>query len=209
MKQQQFVQNANRLSLKNKIKFQTASSISILLAVLICIGCESNKPEEIKAISNLEDTPSLIIKKLETTICDSGLIKYKFISNELLQYDKKQKPYIDFPQGLHVIIYNNKEQIDAQIKCNYAIYQQSEKLWELKNDVEAVNFKGEVLNTEQLFWDEQKHKVYSDLFVKITTPNEILTGIGFESNENLSKYLFRKPQGEFEVENSNPSASTQ
>ena len=178
----------------------TASSI-LLLAVTFLFACQSNKPEEIKAITNLEEQPSLIFRTLEATISDSGLIKYRFISPEVIQYDKKrEQPFIDFPQGLHLLIYNADQTIEAQIKCNVAKYLMNEKLWELKNNVEAVNFKAEVINTELLYWDEAKALIYSDQYVKITRQNEILTGNGFRSNQDLSEYTILKPKGTLEIE---------
>ncbi|MFT3740251.1 MAG: LPS export ABC transporter periplasmic protein LptC [Breznakibacter sp.] len=185
--------------LKQIFPIITASS-TMLLVVFFLGACQSNKPEEIQAFSNLEELPSVSITKLETTIHDSGVVKYKFDTPELKQFDKKEPPYVDFPQGLHVVIYKKTGEIDARIKANWAKYLTREKLWELRNNVEAVNLEGDVLNTEQLFWDETKELVYSDLYTKITTKTEILTGIGFESDQNLSKYTFRKPQGIFEID---------
>jgi len=175
--------------------------ILTLISALTIISCESNKPEEIKAVTNLQDIPALILTNLETVVNDSGIVKYKFIAPELYQYDKKQQPYIDFPKGLTVIIYTPTGDIDAKIQSKWAKYLVKEKLWELKNDVVAINQKGDILNTEQLFWNEIKESVYSELYTKITTKTQILTGIGFESNQTLTKYTFHKPQGIFEIEN--------
>jgi LPS export ABC transporter protein LptC len=183
------------------IKHFIAASSFILLAASFLGACQSNKPEEIQALSNLEDTPTLMLTNLETSILDSGVLRYKFITEELLDFDKKEPPYYDFPQGLHVIMVTKTGQIEAEIKSNWAKNLKNQKLWELKNNVVATNQKGDVLTTEQLFWDENKQLIYSDLYTKITTKTEILTGIGFESNQNLTEYTFRKPQGIFTIEN--------
>jgi LPS export ABC transporter protein LptC len=189
--------NTKRYISKLKV---TASSL-LLLAVTFLFACESNKPEEIQAITNLEEQPSLIFRTLETTISDSALIKYRFIAPEVIQYDRKrEQPYIDFPKGLHLLIYNSDQVIEAQIKCNVARYLMNEKLWELKNNVEAVNFKAEVINTELLYWDETKALIYSDQYVKITRQTETLTGNGFRSNQDLSEYTILKPKGSLEID---------
>jgi LPS export ABC transporter protein LptC len=59
---------------------------------------------------------------------------------------------------------------------------------ELKYNVEVVNVKGEKLNTELLVWDEEKKKITSNAFVKITTAKEIITGNGLEANQDFTKY---------------------
>lgn len=177
----------------------TASSIFLLLSVAFS-SCAPNKPEEIKALTNRDEFPSLTIKDLTTVITDSGKIKYRFITPELLQFDQKAEPTIEFPSGLHVFVFDANEQVDAQIKCKNAIYYQNKELWELRNDVEAVNVKGEVINTELLFWDQKKGTIYSDQFIKITRQNEILTGYGFESDERLENYKIKNISGILEIE---------
>jgi LPS export ABC transporter protein LptC len=175
---------------------QTAGSTILLLAVVFWgWSCQSNKPDEIKAAVDEKNHPSLSVDSLETVITDSTRIAYRFLTPEMNQYDNQEKPYTEFPRGLHLIVYNDKEEIDAQIKSQYAIFHEKDNLWELQNNVEAVNFKNEVINTEQLFWDAQKHRIYSDEFIKITTDKEILTGYGFESDEKLENYTITSISG--------------
>lgn len=182
-----------------KLLFTTASSILLLLAVVFS-SCSPNKPEDIKALTNRDEFPSLTVKELTAVITDSGKIKYRFITPELQQFDQKAEPTIDFPFGLHLFVFDANEQIDAQIKSNIAIYYQNKELWELRNDVEAVNSKGEVINTELMFWDQKKKTIYSDQFIKITRENEIITGYGFESDERLENYKIKNISGILEVE---------
>lgn len=162
-------------------------------------GCQANSPEELKAIKNEEERPSLIMKEYDTAISDSGRVKYRFITPLLLQYDKKEDPYIDFPEGLHFLIYNNHSKVEAQVKCKIGRYYSEKKLWELNDDVEAINKDAQVLNTEQLFWDMEKKYLYSDKFVKITSASEVITGTGFESKEDLSDYTIKNPGGSLEI----------
>ncbi len=180
----------------SKLIKTTAGSIFLLLAVVFfASACQSNEPEEIKAVVDEENHPSLSVKDLETTVTDSGRVKYRFLTPEMNQYDNRSEPYTEFPEGLHLIVYNDSGEVEAHIKSRYAIYHEKEELWELQNDVEAVNFKNEVINTEQLFWDTNKKEVYSDEFIKITTDEEILTGYGFESDEKFENYTIKNISG--------------
>jgi LPS export ABC transporter protein LptC len=186
-----------RINFRNTL----AGSIILLLAVVISMSsCAPNKPEEIHALTNREELPSLILKDLTTTITDSGKVRYRLMTREMHNFDQKKDPTLEFPQGLHVIVYNKSEQIDAQIKSNWATHYQTEDLWELRNDVEAVNTNGEVINTELMFWDAKKKTIYSDEFVKITTQTEIITGYGFESDERMENYKIKNISGILEIE---------
>ena len=182
-----------------------ASGILLLLALLIFYSCKPNKPEEIRQLTNIEELPSMTIESLTTTITDSGKIKYRFITPEMKQFDKREKPAIEFNKGLHLIIFDKEQKIDAQIKSKKAIYHESDKLWELSNDVEAVNTTGEVINTELLFWDMKKKTVYSDKFIKITTDTEIITGYGFESDERMENYKIKNISGILNIDQEDAS----
>ena len=58
----------------------------------------------------------------------------------------------------------------------------------VRKNVVVINEKGNQLNTEHLVWDEKQQKLLSNEFVKITTPDEIMYGTGFEANQDFSKY---------------------
>ena len=59
--------------------------------------------------------------------------------------------------------------------------------------------KKETLNTEELHWDRTKQEVFTDKFVRIETPTEILTGQGLRANQDFSRYRILKPTGIFTV----------
>ena len=68
------------------------------------------------------------------------------------------------------------------------------------SNVHIQNLKGEKFDTDLLYWDQNKHRVYSDQRIRIEQPDQIIYAIGFESDEQLNKYTFFKPEGEFYVD---------
>ncbi|MGQ1787873.1 MULTISPECIES: LPS export ABC transporter periplasmic protein LptC [unclassified Saccharicrinis] len=174
--------------------FKTASALT-LAVLFFSLSCTSNKPEEIKALEANQNSPSLEIVDFETFISDSGRIKYHVTTPLLLNYDKAEEPYKEYPKGGHIMTYDSLNTIDAQIKCKYAIFHDKIQLWDLRNNVEAVNDEGVVFNTEQLFWDQKNEHIYTEKFVKITTEDEIITGYGLNATENLKQYTLKKMSG--------------
>lgn len=175
---------------------------TILTAIAITASsCMRNSDKELKDVEEIEQSASLGMKDIHTCVTDSGFLKYEFEAPEMNQYDNVEEPYIDFPNGLKFRMYSDQGSVvKSRIRCNNAKYYKTTKIWELNYDVEATTAKNEILNTEQLFWDSQKHTIYSEKFVKITTQHQIITGIGFESDEKLSKYEIKRPGGEIELE---------
>ena len=68
------------------------------------------------------------------------------------------------------------------------------------SNVDIQNLKGERFETDLLYWDQNKHTIYSDQFIRIEQPDRIITGHGFDSNEQMTIYTIRKPEGIFYVD---------
>lgn len=59
-------------------------------------------------------------------------------------------------------------------------------------NVVVTTTEGNRLETEELFWDRKNAKVTSNTFVRMTRGEDVLTGIGFESDPNLERYEIKK-----------------
>ncbi len=180
---------------------KTARGFMLLAVLLFIYSCTSNKPEEIKAIEEIQNIPSLELYDYESFITDSGKVKYQLITPQLLNFDKREDPYKEFPQGGHIITYDDTTNvIKSEIKCKYAINYEKEKLWDLRNNVEAINEDGVLFNTEQLFWNEKDKRIYTDKFIKITTEDKIITGYGLEATQNLNDYEIKNVSAILEID---------
>ena len=101
---------------------------------------------------------------------------------------------------------------EASIKADTAYYYTKRELWELIGHVEVESLQGEHFETSRLFWNQKEEKVYSDEYIRIEQEDKIVTGIGFESNQNMTQYKIFNSQGIFPVEDKpaeNPPDSAQ
>ena len=102
------------------------------------------------------------------------------------KYDKAEPPYAEFRTGIKVVLYNGKDSAQARVTSRYAKCTNN-NLWELRDSVVVINDKEERLETELLFWNQEKDLIYTDRFVKITSEDQITQGIGFESDSHLNR----------------------
>ena len=135
-----------------------------------------------------------------TLISDSGITRYKIITEEWNIFDKKNPPYWAFEKGVYLEKFDTLLRIDANIKADTAYYYEKKKLWELRSNVNIQNLKGDKFETDLLFWDEKKKEIYSDRFIRIEQEDKTITGYGFESNQELTEYQIRNTTGIFTVE---------
>lgn len=171
-----------------------------MVVVLFIISCSNAEQEKIGAITDRADMPKLHATEISTVISDSGVTRYRISAPVWDVYDKASQPYWEFPMGIHVEKFDEHLKVESDIHSNYARYEENRQVWELKGKVRMTNIKGELFETEQLFWDERQERIYTDSLVKITQTTQIIIALGFESNQQLTKYRFKNTQGIFPVE---------
>jgi hypothetical protein len=62
------------------------------------------------------------------------------------------------------------------------------------------NIQGDVFRTEELFWDLNKHEMWSYKYIRIVTPERELEGTEFHSNEQMTRYYVNNSIGAFPIE---------
>ena len=111
-------------------------------------------------------------------------------------------------KGVYLEKFDSLFHIDASIKADTAYYYEKKKLWELRSNVHIRSQRGDKFDTDLLFWDEKQERVYSDKFIRIEQEDKIITGYGFESNQQMTEYQIYNNTGIFTVEDTAPADST-
>ena len=185
----------------------TAAFYAAVMFILFpaCSGKDKNLAE---AITERDSLPSMKSLGVTTLISDSGITRYKIITEEWTVFDKKNPPYWAFEKGVYLEKFDSLFRIDASIKADTAYYYEKKKLWELRSNVSIRNLKGDKFDTELLFWDEKKEEIYSDKYIRIEQEDKTITGYGFESNQELTEYQIRNTTGIFTVEDNSATTNT-
>ncbi|BAV95358.1 hypothetical protein JBKA6_1345 [Ichthyobacterium seriolicida] len=165
------------------------------------MSCENNI-EEIDKIIDISEMRTNYAKSLNLVYTDSGRVKVRFKTPEVIAFDKKEEPYREFPKGIEVSVFNDEVEGAANfIKSNYAKEYTTKGFLELKSNVIIINSKGDTIYTEELFWDRVTKKIYSEDLVKISSKNETLIGKnGFEAPDDMSTYNLKGISGDINME---------
>lgn len=178
--------------------YSIKAGLGLALILFFMIACtKKGDTDKIAAVKDRSTMPKLHATEITTVISDSGITRYRISSERWDMYDKAREPYQEFPKGIHLEKFDANLKVDANIHSHYARFNENEQIWELRGKVRATNLQGELFETEQLFWDQRQKRIYSSKLVTITQVSHIISGIGFESNEALTNYTIRKPQGIF------------
>ena len=202
------------MSTKKKIQtyLKTQNITAAFFAAVMFVifpACSGNNKNLAEAIAENDTVPSMKSLGVTTLISDSGITRYKIVAEEWIIHDKKKIPYWAFEKGVYLEKFDTLFHIDASIKADTAYYYETKKLWELKGNVQILSQRGDKFQTELLFWDEKKEKVYSDKYIQIEQEDKIIRGYGFESNQDLTEYEIKNSTGIFTVEDTQPTPTTQ
>ncbi|MFC2100883.1 LPS export ABC transporter periplasmic protein LptC [Bacteroidota bacterium] len=174
-------------------------SIVIVLLFIVMFSCE-NDPVMVNEISYVDTLPVQTAKNIKVIYSDSGKVQAKIVSQLMNKYVGDQ-PYYEFPEGINIIFYDTALTIKTTLTANYAVNWEKKNIMEARNDVVIINHqKDEKINTEHIVWDQVRKKIFSDVFVKRTTKDDVLYGDGFDADESFSKYTLRNPRGTFHVD---------
>lgn len=170
-------------------------AVLVLGTAILFYACENNEIDKIQAFSSPEELPILETKNFVTLMSDSGLIRNSLRAPVLLQFDNGGKSYYEFPEGMELVKFDEHQNIISSITADYAKQFVKEKKWEAKNNVVVTNERGDSLKTEVLTWEEKTEKIYTEEFVKIIRDNQIITGVGLTSDQNMLNWKIKNPKG--------------
>ena len=192
----------------NKYGITTILAVVVML-LLFTASCNGDNKEVVVVAFDPETTYTLRTTDYTTQFSDSGITRYRAIAKEFLKFDKAKEPFSYFPEGIYVEKFDTLFNIEASLKADTAYNYEKKGLWKLIGNVRVENLEGKKFETSLLFWDQKEEKVYSDKYIRIQEDDKIITGIGFESNQNMTQYKIFNSQGVFPVSESVTTDSAQ
>ena len=158
-----------------------------LLSVFALCSCE-NDVKKVIALTNLQNKPTVEATQMSGFLTDNGHVTMRFTTPELKRYELSREKNIVLPKGVSLVRFTETGEVICKVTAKYAKFDDAQNRWEARDSVVAVNRKGEVLNTNLLYWDGNARRVYTDDYVRIQTPEAIINGKGLESDESFDNY---------------------
>ncbi len=184
------------------------SLTAVLTTAVLLFSTSSCSDKDEKKGPDVGVRDSLPILKsvgVSTLISDSGVIRYKMISEDWFIYDKKDPTYWSFEKGMFIEKFDESLHIEAFISCDTAYYYDKKELWELRGRVFVKNLKGETFKTSLLYWDQASHRIYSERYMEIDGETQKLSGYNFSSNEQMTDYIIHSSKGQFPLKDTDPT----
>lgn len=164
---------------------------------MLLLACEDQHEHTAPAIHARDSVAVMVSYGVNTLISDSGVAKYRIVTEQWDVNTNLNPSRWLFNKGIFLQQFDEKFHVQAYIQCDTAYYYDQLKLWELRSRVRILTKDGLRFSSNQLFWDENKHELYSHVFSRLVTPERTLQGAYFRSDEKMTKYYVSNTKGSF------------
>ena len=177
--------------------FLRKNNVIYLVAIafaMVAVGCESNLKEIQK--DNFSDfIPSSDADEVNLKYTDSGRITAILVSKKMLDYAVVDFPFTEFPRGIHVTLYD-KNAKKTVVTSNYAVTYKQTGIIDLQGKVKIVSEDGQILETQQLYYDQKNAWFFTERKFKFTSPKGVSNGQGIDFSKDFKVINSQRLTGE-------------
>lgn len=169
----------------------------ILLFIFFILACSKEQqtkiPEELKL--KLEQIPDQTATEITVEFIDSSKIKAKLWAKLAKVYFSRNET--ELSDSIRVEFYStNTGTRQSVLTCDSAkINDITKDMYAYGKVIVVADSPRKILRTTFLEWRNKPQKLYSNEYIEIVTPEEEISGYGFESDVNLSNYKIFKVRG--------------
>jgi LPS export ABC transporter protein LptC len=142
-----------------------------------------------------EFTPSTEADDFDLKYTDSGRIKSVLVSPKMLDYATVEFPFTEFPQGIDVTLFDNKEK-KTFVSSDYAVSFKGTNIIDLRGNVRITNETGQIMETEQLYFDQKNEWFFTEKKFKFTDPKGVSVGQGIDFRKDFKIINSQRMSGE-------------
>jgi LPS export ABC transporter protein LptC len=170
--------------------------VAALSIALLVTGCESNF-KDVQKINFSEFTPSGEADNFNLKYTDSGRITSILVSPKMLDYATVEFPFTEFPKGVDVTFFD-KNGKKTFVRSDYAVTYKGTDIIDLQGKVRISTETGQLMETEQLYFDQKAQWFFTEKRFKFTDPKGISYGEGVDFSKDFKIVNSQKITGEID-----------
>ncbi|TXG36591.1 LPS export ABC transporter periplasmic protein LptC [Seonamhaeicola maritimus] len=183
--------------MKQIIKYYILNIVTVI-TVTMFFSCNDNY-KEVQKIGVSENEPIGEAENFNLKYTDSGRVTINLLSPIRLDFSNRDFPYDEFTKGITLYFYNEDNK-KSTVVADYAISYSKTNIIDLQGNVVVTTHDGNVLTSDQLYFDRRKEWIFTNLPVTFKSGQDIIHGNGFDSNRNFTNAEVLEVTGIFTVE---------
>jgi LPS export ABC transporter protein LptC len=175
-----------------------ASGILLSLSLAAC----TNSIKEINDLTGKGNAGEDHGKDVTILYSKMGKMQVRMFAHTFIRIYNTTGPYTEMKDGLKVEFFSDSATVKNTLTARYARWYEKQNNVLIRDSVCILNDKGERLETQELVWNQQLDKFFTEKPVKITTPTQVLYGTGMEAAQDFSTYQIHNLTGQVKVQKS-------
>ena len=173
--------------------------IIVFIFAGILMGCSNESPS--KGDASAADSisrPDSECFSCKTYLLDGSQVTTEIYADKIIQFKTNDST---MAYNLNIISFDSIGQENSRVTGDSGIINEQAGLFVIFGHVVAIAEDSTQLETEVLHWNPKTDRIYTDAFVRFTTPDGTISrGWGFETNQRIKKYkILHRVSGETEV----------
>ena len=170
---------------------------SALALAFVVYSCKSNLSEADKL--DLNKTPLQTVEDMFYVKTENGRLSMRVESPRMEVYEHDTIAFDLFPSGIRVFAYADDGTLETTIVANQARHDkypkhQEDELWSVFGNVVVRNIlRKQTMETDTLYWDSKTHEIWTDCYIKLSSPDGFMQGTGMRSDEMARNAILMHP----------------
>jgi LPS export ABC transporter protein LptC len=154
--------------------------------------------DTIQKVTYDSKAPDEVTQNLNVLYTDSGYARVRIYATYAERF-LKPKEITKLKDGIKVEFFSEDGEVVSVLTSRYGQINHETGLIQVRDSVELRNLeKEQLLETEELHWNQKDSSIYSNKNVVVTTPDKVGYGRGIQTNQNFDFYKILKPYGKME-----------
>ncbi|MBP5373561.1 MAG: LPS export ABC transporter periplasmic protein LptC [Bacteroidales bacterium] len=157
-----------------------------MAVAFVVYSCKSNLGEAEQL--SLGETPMQTVDDMFFLQSENGRLKMRVEAPRMEVYENDSTAYDLFPFGIKVFGYSEEGALETTITSRQARHDKKgpdgKEKWSAFGHVVIKNImKQETMETDTLYWDNNAHEIWTDVYIKMYSPSGSMQGYGMRSDE--------------------------
>lgn len=171
--------------------------LALLLCVLLLAGCNRDDRASDARNATLDSAgPDSEASGVMVHLYDRGQVTAIIKADKFVKYTANDST---MAYAVNADSYDSVGSVSTHVSGDSAVIRENDGFLTIYGNVVVVSSDGRRLETDYLNWNSKTDRIYTDAFVRITTPEESVRGWGMEADQQIRRYkILHRVSGEVE-----------
>lgn len=172
-------------------------ALTVLLLVVMS-GCSNEGPSNVNhGAIDTTGLPDSEVSGAHINLYDGSRVTTEIIADKIIQFEAQDST---MAYNLHIDSFDSLGQLNSKITGDSAVIREQTGLFVIFGHVVVATADSTRLETELLHWNPKTDRIHTDAFVRITRPDAVARGWGFEADQRIKSYkILHRVSGEAET----------